>query len=361
MLARPGASSPTWAGRRRRHRPGHTRDTGRIFAQTRFNGDGIVPPEAAEDEATRAVIADIVATLGGETDRSGLTGINQEKIDAFFAQVEAFGDWLGAGSEGSVSAEAGAALEAVRDKIDGFFLRCRMAVYSDAAAQTVNPPVETFQPLAGTGTADTIAALRPLPLAAVYAQADLPLLRGVNPAWEAEITAFRRLVANDRLSLSESEWTEMKARFAAHAEWLGKKPATAIETLGPDRIRALRFSDAKAAVESLVAQDKALEGEANAIDAVERLVVYRTHLFHLVNNFVSFKEFYSRQSRAVFQAGTLYLDGRSADLCLTVADAAKHAALATLSRIYLVYCDCVRRGTDEKTTIMAASPPRSTS
>ncbi|MCA1908192.1 MAG: hypothetical protein LDL39_07510, partial [Magnetospirillum sp.] len=59
------------------------------------------------------------------------------------------------------------------------------------------------------------------------------------------------------------------------------------------------------------------------------------------------------QDRAVFQAGTLYLDGRSADLCLTVADAAKHASLATLSRIYLVYCDCMRRGSDQKMTIMA--------
>ena len=330
-----------------------TRDTGRIFAQTRFNGDGLIPVEAAEDEASRAVIADIVATLGAEPDRSGLPGIDQGRIDAFFAQIESFGDWLGAGAEMAVPAEAGAALEAARDKIDGFFLRCRMAVYADAAAQTVNPPADVFQPLTGANTADTLAALRPLPLAAAYPQADLPLLRGVNPAWEAEISAFRRLVANDRLSLSESEWGEMKARFAAHADWLARKPATAVEALGAERIRALRFSGAKAVLDALVAQDKALEGEASAIDAVEKLVVYRTHLFRLVNNFVSFKEFYARQDRAVFQAGTLYLDGRSADLCMVVADPAKHAALATLSRIFLVYCDCARRGSDERMTIMA--------
>lgn len=330
-----------------------TRDTGRIFAQTRFNGDGIITAEAADDDALRGVVADIIACLGSEPDRSGLPGIGQDRIDAFFAQVEAYSDWLGLGGEASVSAEAGAALEALRDKIDGFFLRCRMAFYSDAAAQTVNPSAELFQPLTGASTADTVAALRPLPLAAAFPQADLPLLRGVNPAWDAEVTAFRRLVANDRLSLSEIEWTEMKARFAAHAEWLAKKPQTQVETLGAERIRALRFSDAKAQLDALVAQDKALEAEANAIDAVEKLVVLRAHLFRLVNNFVSFKEFYARQDRAVFQAGTLYLDGRSADLCLAVADAAKHAQLATLSRIYLVYCDCVRRGSDQKMTIMA--------
>ncbi|MGE4278832.1 MAG: hypothetical protein AB7G62_04550 [Magnetospirillum sp.] len=330
-----------------------TRDTGRIFAQTRFNGDGVVTADAAEDEDLAQVVKDIMAALGEETDRSGQPGIGQDKIDAFFAQIEHYGDWLGQGGEVEVSAEAGAALEALRDKIDGFFLRCRMAFYSDAAAQTVNPNAETFLPLTGASTAEALEALRPLPLASVFPQADLPLLRGVNPAWDKEVETFRRLVANDRLSLSENEWLELKARFAAHAEWQAKKPETQIESLGVDRIRAIRFSDFKTRLDALVAEDKALEAQANAIDAVEKLVVLRTHLFRLVNNFVSFREFYARQDRAVFQAGTLYLDGRSADLCLSVADAAKHAALATLSRIYLVYCDCARRGSDQKMTIMA--------
>src|SRR4051812_12696157 len=46
-------------------------DTAKIFVQTQFNGDGIIPPEAAEDEATRAVINDIIACYGSELDRSG--------------------------------------------------------------------------------------------------------------------------------------------------------------------------------------------------------------------------------------------------------------------------------------------------
>ena len=50
------------------------------------------------------------------------------------------------------------------------------------------------------------------------------------------------------------------------------------------------------------------------------------------------------QGKATFQAGTLYLDGRSCDLCVPISDVAKHAAVATLSRVCLVYCDCVRRG-----------------
>ena len=330
-------------------------DSERIFAQTRFNGDGVITLRASADEALGQVIADIITCLGGVPDRSGEDGIDLERITRFFQQIAAYADWLEGGAAIAVSVEAGAALEALRDKIDGFFLRCRMTVYSEAAARTVNPAVDVFQPLTAASTAEALAALRPLPLAAVYPQADLPLLRGINPAWDAELAAFRHLVVNGRLSLSESEWTEAKARYAAHGRWLAAKPETAVEALGAERIVALRASAsaAEAALAALVAEDMALEAEANGIDAVERLVVYRTHLFQLVNNFVNFRQFYAREEKAIFQAGRLYLDGRSSDLCMAVGDADKHAALATLSRIYLVYCQCVRRGSDEAMVIMA--------
>jgi hypothetical protein len=75
-------------------------------------------------------------------------------------------------------------------------------------------------------------------------------------------------------------------------------------------------------------------------------------LYRLCNNFVSFREFYARKSKATFQAGTLYIDQRSCDLCIRVTDTAKHAGLAPLARSYLVYADCSRDG--QKMTIAAA-------
>jgi hypothetical protein len=73
-----------------------------------------------------------------------------------------------------------------------------------------------------------------------------------------------------------------------------------------------------------------------------------------VHNFVSFRDFYGRKDRAIFQAGTLYLDQRSCDLCLRVGDAGKHAIMASLSGTYLAYCDCVRKGSGEHMQIVAA-------
>ena len=47
----------------------------------------------------------------------------------------------------------------------------------------------------------------------------------------------------------------------------------------------------------------------------------------ILRNFVNFSDFYAKQD-GVFQAGTLYLDARALHLCVPVADAAKHGALA---------------------------------
>lgn len=104
----------------------------------------------------------------------------------------------------------------------------------------------------------------------------------------------------------------------------------------------------------LIDKDKALESEANAIAAVDRLVRYNRYLYKLLNNFVSFHDFYGRKDKAIFQAGTLYLDQRSCDLCIHIEDMGKHASMAHLSRIFLAYCELTRLGTNEKMTIAAA-------
>src|ERR1044071_5924680 len=69
---------------------------------------------------------------------------------------------------------------------------------------------------------------------------------------------------------------------------------------------------------------------------------------------ISFRDFYSRKEKSIFQAGTLYLDQRSCDLCLSVEDPAKHALMAGLSGSYLAYCDCQRKATGEKLQVVAA-------
>ena len=126
-----------------------------------------------------------------------------------------------------------------------------------------------------------------------------------------------------------------------------------MEALGLPRVREILAGDAPAKITALIAQDQALEPEVNAIAAVEKLIRFHRDLHTLCVNFVSFKNFYSRTTPAIFQAGRLYLDQRSCDLCLTVEDAGRHATMAGLAGAYLAYVDCVRKATGEKLSVLA--------
>lgn len=343
-----------------------TTDTVKIFAQTVFNGDGIIPADSANDDATKAVIADIIACCDSLPDRSGKPGIDQAKLDAFFADAAAFADWHKKAETdaanvlplGANTAAAHAAFKAVKAKVDDYFARCRLAAFDPRALTALNRKEEEYLAVAAKDFSITAAEVAGFPLARVEASRPLPLAEGLNPAWAGALAALSANVVQPLLgaktSLTEAEWAAISAKFAAHEGWLAAKAGATVEKLGLPRIREILAGKAKESIAVLIACDKALEAEASAIVAVDKLVRFNRDLVKLVNNFVSFRDFYSRQDWAIFQAGTLYLDQRSCDLCLTVEDAGRHAAMAGLAGTYLAYFDAVRKGTGEKMSLVAA-------
>ncbi len=330
-------------------------DPTRIFGQTQFNGDGIVPVEAAKDPGVQQVLGEILKTQGAETDRSGKPGVNQAKTDAFFAQLGALDAWakqseasaaaiqpLGAGTAAAVDA-----LKAVRGKIDDYFGRCRLAAFDPRALMAVNRKEEEYLLLAAKDMAITAPEVAGFPLARVEAGRPLPLRSGLNPAWADAVAALEAaaivpLLGKDKEALTESEWADLKARLAPHEAWAAAKPGNPAAALGLERARAILSGTSQAEIGKLIVQDKALEAEASAIGQVERLVRYYRDLHRLLANFVSFGDFYDPEEIPSFQVGTLYLDGRACELCVRVDDAGKHAALAGLAKTYLAYCECTR-------------------
>lgn len=339
-------------------------DTSKIFAATQFNGDGIVPANSAKDDATRTAITDIIATHGAVTDRSGKPGVDQAKVDAFFAEAAALSAWHAQGETdkavlplGDATAKASAALKAIKVKVDDYFARCRLAAFDPRAAGPLNRAETEFVTLAAKDLTCQAEEIAKLPLARVEAGRPLPLQAGLNPAWADAVASFvtnavTPLLGPGRASLSEADWQALQAKLAPYEAWAASKPASAVEKLGLARVRTLLSANAKEKISALIKQDAALETENAQLATVEKAVLFWRDLARFLNNFVNFSEFYSRKG-AVFQIGTLYLDGRSCNLCLPVADAAKHATLAGLSAAYLAYCDCTRPG-GEKMSIVAA-------
>jgi hypothetical protein len=335
------------------------------FAAKPFNGDGIVPADSAADESAKAVINDIIACLGAEPDASGKPGVSQAKIDQFFADAAAHSDWWKKAEGDAIvlpfgpnTPAAAAALKAVRTKVDDYFARCRLAAFDPRALNALNREEKEFLALGAKDLAANSAEIAGFPLARVQADAPLPLKQGINPAWAAAVAALQadavKPTFGDKPSLTEAEWAALVAKLAPYEAWSNTKTGGTVEKIGLKRLREILASKARETLTALVAKDKAEESHAQAIVGLNRLAHYHRDLNQLCHNFVSFRDFYGRKDKAIFQAGTLYLDQRSCDLCLTVEDAGKHAPMAGLAGTYLAYCDCFRKGTGEKMQIVAA-------
>jgi len=329
------------------------------FANTLFNGDGVIIPACADGD-TRAVIGEIMTTHGSVPDRSGKPGIDRARAEAFFAEARTLAAWYGKADAtvlplGDATRAAADAVRAVRSKLDDYFTRCRLAAFDPRAVAALNPGDAELAALSARELSAQTAELASLPIARIEAHAALPLTAGVNPAWEARVAELTSAAVTPLLgpreTLTEADWRVLLGKLAAYEAWRDAKPPSALEPLGRERIAALAASDHERALDALIAQDLAIKPELDSIVDVERLCRYQRDLAKLLHNYVNFSEFYARKG-AVFQAGTLYLDGRGCNLVIEVADIAKYGTMAPMAAAYLALCECVRSG--EKKSIAAA-------
>ncbi len=329
-----------------------TSDTAKIFSASPLNGDGVIPPEATDDVAVQTLIRDIVACLGGTADRTGSIGVTSEKVEAFFTDLTAYVTWVqqSSGKEiavlGDATEAACSALRTVRAKAEDYFGRCRLAAFDVRATVALNRAESEYLAIAAKDLKITAEEVAGFPLSRIEAGRALPLFEGLNPAWSGAMGALHQaavapIFGATKTSLTETEWSGLNAKFAAYEAWLGGKTGSAVEKLGLARVKEILAGKGREELARLVAQDKALEPEFKAISDVDRLAHYVRDMRTLLNNFVNFSDFYSRDKWATFQAGTLYLDSRSSELCIRV-DAPN--ALASMSKIYIAYCNCTRAG-----------------
>ena len=330
----------------------------------RFNGDGVVSAATAEgDEALAALIARIQELYGAVDGSDGVPGIDRSKAEAFWEDVQALQTWFAQAAElgchlqpRALALAAAEAVNAVQAKVDDFFARTRLVEFDANARAPLNPTEEGYAALGAQVLSNASESLAALPLAAVTGERSLPLVHGVNPAWAAALQTLREQavqpVFGEALSaLTEAQWEQLKTMLANCQQWLAECPATPLGTIGEAEVQQLLASGLKDALMQLLDQDDAEKEHAVQAMALEKLIRLQRDLLPLLNNFVSFSSFYRREG-AAFQAGTLFLDGRSCDLTVEVADAAAHSVLAAMAKTYLAYCECKREG--QKKIIVAA-------
>ena len=319
-----------------------TADLTKVFAESKFNGDGVITPASADSEDLAALVTTITEIIGKAPDRSGVDGVTADHIEAFYTALADYAAWKDAGTGevlpyGDKTGDALAAVNALKEKVADFFMRCKLIGFDKAIAPAVDVKVDKIGAIEGN-LADAASAIIEEPLAKPAADGILPL-NAVNPAWKGAVEAMRALVLDAKKdTLTEAEWNEIVGKFAPYIAWMDAKKGTEVEGLGIDKVKELLKADQKGALLKLIDADKALEEEALSIEAVDKLLRLFHNFYDYLNNYVVFADFYDPDRKAIFQAGRLYIDQRSTDLCVRVDG--PHPEISSLSGMYILYCAC---------------------
>jgi len=342
-----------------------TDDSVAIFAKTALNGDGIITEQSTDDEALKKTIAECIASMGSKTDRSGLQGIDTDLIEAFYGALSAYAAWKKTAEDdkdaifpyGDGTADAYDTVNSIKAKVADYFMRCKLAAFSAASASALDVSVSRIEAISDQDLSACEDKISQYPLASITPNNALPIDERVNPVWQATFAKLKAVVFDKDFKgakeITEAQWNEVLAKFGAYEGWMGAKAGVEVEALGLDEVKALLKADRKADLLKLVEDDKALESESLSIDEVNKLTHLYRDFYKFLCNYVSFKDFYNPEEKAVFQAGQLYIDERCCDLCIKVSDMGPHNATAGLSGMYILYCNCVDKVTGA-TMIIAA-------
>ena len=284
------------------------------------------------DENGAAIIASakrLLARLG--EDRSDISLADVAKAcEAFDEKVKAKDDAIVAVVDNRPYADntddAIAAVNAIRSKVADFFMRCKLIAFDEDCASAVDVSVEKIQSISELNLATCSNQIADYPLARPNKEGLLPLADGINPAWQATFQQVRNLALAvdypEADAISEAQWNAVLDKLDAYVASLS--------------------DDKSAKVESF---DKETAEEHDDNQLVQKFLLLYRDFYKLLKNYVVFADFYTRDDSklAVFQAGKLYIDQRCCDLCIRVTDMSKHADMAGLSGMYLVYCHCVSK------------------
>lgn len=336
-----------------------TLDSTAIFANTAFNGDGIICENSADSPAAKEVIAAAVAAFGGVMDKSGTNGVNADIINKFYAALTAYSAWQDAAIEAPYGADTDKAIDlynALDSKIKDYFMRSKLASFSPESSASLDVKTALIDAISSENLTGKTAEIESYPIARVTTNALIDLKSPINPAWADKFNALISIaVDSSKETLSFEEWNEIGAKFSAYSAWKAAKAGAEVESLGLEKIKELIKNSEQEALLALVEKDLEQKEHADNIDMVCKFMHIYRDFFRFLKNFVTFQDFYSpkKEHKSVFQVGKLVIDQRVCHFCMNVADMAKHNSMAAASGMYLLYCDCTSKFKPGKLQIVA--------
>ncbi len=278
--------------------------------------------EADKEEVSLADVATVMADLEAKRkERDAATA-------ALLADQPPYGD---------NTDDAVETINALREKVADYFMRCKLIAFNEGCAEAVDVSVEKIQSISDNNLAQCGDQIANYPIAHPNKEGLLPVGAGINPAWQSAFEKAKTLALDvdypDATSINEAQWAAVTAKLDAYVAQKNDLQTANVEAF-----------------------DKALGEEDEDLNLVNRFLHCYRDLYQLLKNYVVLADFYSRDESklAVFQCGKLYIDQRCCELCIKVTDMAQQAAMAPLSGMYLLYCKCTSKVKNATMDIVAA-------
>lgn len=318
---------------------------------------GIVLSEAAGSKEMERCINDILASVGGRDHPNGSRGVDSAALHNFLEQCSSYLDWyLKAGSLardsvsvilplGANTEEGYELLQTLAPKFNQYFLLCDI--------KRLNPELlaKAFEvPEANIAynlilIEEAQSYLSSAPLSLLSSDGTLDLQGEINPYFEKILQRFiaeviKPLLGESTQQLDRDSFHQLQQLFAPYEIWITQKPEVQVDRLDAERISAYISDPAyRQRLEELISQSHETAFVLENLKELERLILYQANMLPLVNSFVSFPHLYDPNERALFEEGTLIMDGRHFTMAVKVEDRQHHIETSRGSNIFVIYCE----------------------
>lgn len=322
---------------------------------------GVVLPEAATDTHKRRYLSDIVATVGGIPHPSGKSGVNSEKLNEFIESGTQYLSWfkkgmipeneqttpimpLGMNTHGAYRSYA-----AVREKIDQYFHLCALISFSrqmgiiDPSLSREAEDTLIKQKLPDFRDPQKVDEfLEHSPIAMPSEDCQFCFDSCINLFFKKAIRDFKSnvfipIIGDTAKKLTEDAWNTIKQTFIEYEAWQKEKAGEIVASIEADVLETYLEPGLITSIKNLIAESNETALVLDEIRHVEKLVLYQRWLLTFLNNFVYFPYLYDPEKRAMFEMGTLIIDGRRFNLSVRVDNHEKHRETSGHSNMYVLY------------------------
>ncbi len=326
--------------------------------ETEFTEAGIILPKTVSEPKIKKFISDILATVGGVVHPSGKKGIDSKHLEKFLEEVRAYLNWitqteLPDDRESRISPHEEASARAYKlfstlaPKIDHYFALCDAAHLDPDIVNLVKANELQLKEIDYTDTQAVITFLRDAPLALPRADQVLDFKNTINPYYAETVENFRtealpQIFQNIPDALSKADWQIFKQELGPYHQWFDSRPDVSVGKLGNVLLREYLDDPTYAQeVRKLIEDSQKSAFVIDNLRLLEKLILFQANLLEFANSFVSFPHLYHPTERALFEMGTLVMDGRHFTLCVKVPDRAQHAQFSNASNMFVLYLEVI--------------------